>query len=212
MASPRRGQRSLIPCLDPHPQSHLLLSGSPAGPYISCHQRRPPQAGGLIPLWFPKSFNPARHSSWADVKPCKEGLLLDLKLTKTLQTQQGVTTIPIAAVQDKRIYPISSWELFRHMLPWFTPDSSTPLLLTTAPPVGKVISASTFRAMFHRASLSAKQYTPHSLRCGGASFLEHIKKHGTWTSHSVDRYLFQHQVFQTPVAQAFQAALTSPQS
>ena len=31
-----------------------------------------------------KSFDPTRHSSWADVKPGKEGLLLDPKWTKTL--------------------------------------------------------------------------------------------------------------------------------
>ena len=33
-----------------------------------------------------QSFDPARHSSWADVRPCKQGLLLALKWTKTLQT------------------------------------------------------------------------------------------------------------------------------
>ena len=161
-----------------------------------------------------KSFNPARHSSWADIRRGKEGLLLDLKWTKTLQTQQGVTTIPMAALQDKRICPVSTWELYCHMLPWITPDSSTPLLFTTALSVGKAISASTLRAMFHReadsAGLSTKHYTPHGLRRGGASFcfqagvpLEHIRKHSTWTSHVVDQYLFQHQAFQTSVAQAF---------
>ena len=105
-----------------------------------------------------KSFDPPRHSSWADVKLGKE--------TETLQTQRGVTTIPMAALQDKRICPVSTWDLYRHMLPWVTPDSATPLLLTTAPLVAKVISASTLRAMFHKAAesagLSAKQYTPHS--------------------------------------------------
>ena len=79
----------------------------------------------------------------------------------------------MAALQDKRICPVSTWDLYRHMLPWVAPDSSTPLLLTTAPPVGKVISASTFRAKFHRAAESAgvstKHYTSQSLRRGGAS-------------------------------------------
>ena len=143
--------------------------------------------------------------------PCKQGLLLDLKWTKTLQTQRGVTTIPIAALQDNHICPVATWELYLYMLPWVAPDKTTPILLTTAPPVGKTISASTLRAMFHRtaesAGLSDKRYTPHSLRRGGASFcfqagvpLEHIEKHGTWTSHAVDRYRLQHQAFQTPVA------------
>ena len=165
-----------------------------------------------------QSFDPARHS-WVDVRPSKQGLLIDLKWTKTLQTQRGVTAILLAALQDNRICPVATWELYRHMLPWVAPHKTTPLLLTTAPPVGKTISASTLRAMFHRAAesagLSDKGYTPHSLRPGGASFcfqagvpLEHIKKHGTWTSHAVDRYLLQHQAFQTPIAQAFRNALT----
>ena len=118
----------------------------------------------------PESFDPARHSSWTDFKQCKEGILLDLKWTKRLQTHRGVTTIPMAALQDKRICAVSTWNLYRHMLPWVIPDSSTPLLLTTALPVGKDISTSALHAMFHRAAesarLSAKHYTPHSLRRG----------------------------------------------
>ena len=43
-----------------------------------------------------QSFDPARHSSWADVRPSKQGILFDLKWTKTLQTQRGVTTITIS--------------------------------------------------------------------------------------------------------------------
>ena len=144
-----------------------------------------------------QSFDPARHSSWADVRPSKQGILFDLKWTKTLQTQRGVTTIPLASLEDNRICPSATWTLYRRMLPWITPDKSTPLLLTTAPPVGKTISASILRAMFHRAAqaagLAERRYTPHSLRRGGASFcfqagvpLDHIKKHGTWTSQAVD--------------------------
>ena len=36
-----------------------------------------------------QSFDPTRHTSWADVRPCEQGLLLDLKWTKTLQTLDG---------------------------------------------------------------------------------------------------------------------------
>ena len=117
-----------------------------------------------------------------------------------------MTTIPLSSLSDQRICPVAAWDLYRHMLPGINPSKTTPLLLTTAPPIGKTISASTLRAMFHRATqiagLSDRNYTPHSLRRGGASFcfqagvpLEHIKKHGTWSSQAVDRYLLQHQAF-----------------
>ena len=168
-----------------------------------------------------QSFDPTRHTSWADVRPCEQGLLLDLKWTKTLQAQHGVTTIPLSSLSDQRICPVAAWNLYRHMLPGVSPSRTTPLLLTTAPPISKTISASTLRAMFLRATLAAglsdKNYTPHSLRRGGASFcfqagvpLEHIKKHGTWSSQAVDRYLLQHQAFQTPVALAFRQQINGP--
>ena len=131
-----------------------------------------------------KSFDPARHSSLADVKPSREGILLDLKWTKTLQTQRGVTTIPMAALQDKRICPVSTWDFYRHMLPWVTPDSTTLLLLTAASPVGKVISASTLRVMFHRAAesagLSAKHYTPTA--SGEGELLSVFRQAFLWTT------------------------------
>ena len=111
-----------------------------------------------------QSFDPTRHTSWADVRPCEQGLLLDLKWTKTLQAQHGVTTIPLSSLSDQRICPVAAWDLYRHMLPGISPSRTTPLLLTTAPPIGKTISASTLRAMFHRATLAAglsdKNYTP----------------------------------------------------
>ena len=78
-----------------------------------------------------QSFDPARHSSWADFKPSKQGLLLYLKWTKTLQTQRGVTTIPLAALQDTHIFPVATWDLYRHMFPGSSqtkrPRSCSPL-------------------------------------------------------------------------------------
>ena len=154
-------------------------------------------------------FDPTRHFSWADIRPCKQGLLLDLKWTKTLQTQRGVTTIPLTALEDNRICPVATWNLYRHILPSIAPDRTTLLLLTTAPPVGKTISASTLQAMFHRAT----QVAGLSDKSGGellsASRLEFLLSTSRNTAlgppKAVDRYLLQHQAFQTPVAQAFQA-------
>ena len=235
MESRLGSERPDVASLDPDPQSHLVLSRAATitledltrlvavcntDPslvplrvalvfgflgYLRISNMTPPTA---------QSFDPTRHTSWADVRPCEQGLLLDLKWTKTLQTQHGVTTIPLSSLLDQRICPVAAWNIYRHMLPCVNPSRTTPLLLTTAPPIGKTISASTLRAMFHRATLAAglsdKNYTPHSLRRGGASFcfqvgvpLDHIKKHGTWSSQAVDRYLLQHQAFQTPVALAF---------
>ena len=179
--------------------------------YLRISNLAPPKA---------QSFDPARHSSWADVRPCKQGILFDLKWTKTLKTQRGVTTIPLAALEDNRICPAATWTLYRHMLPCFTPDRTTPLLLTTAPLVGKtclnpqsLVPQGSTSSGFVRQALYPPQPSAR-----GASFcfqagvpLDHIKKHGTGASQAVDRYLLQHQAFQTQVAQAFRQALTNPQ-
>ena len=76
-----------------------------------------------------QSFDPTRHTSWADVRPCEQGLLLELKWTKTLQAQHGVTTIPLSSLSDQRICPVAAWNLYRHMLPCVIPSRTTPLVV-----------------------------------------------------------------------------------
>ena len=196
MESRLGSERPDVASLDPDPQSHLVLSRASTRQQIGHYLRGPHPAGSRlqhrpvlstapssISLRIPGMPQDLQHDathrtvlrqSWADVRPCEQGLLLDLKWTKTLQTQHGVTTIPLSSLLDQRICPVAAWNLYRHMLPGVNPSRTTPLLLTTAPPIGKTISASTLRAMFHRATLAAglsdKNYTPHSLRRGGASF------------------------------------------
>ena len=85
-----------------------------------------------------QSFDPTRHTSWADVRPCEQGLLLDLRWTKTLQAQHGVTTIPLSSLSDHRICPVAAWNLYRHMLQASAPaephHSCSPLLLQLVRP------------------------------------------------------------------------------
>ena len=135
MESRLGSERPDVASLDPDPQSHLVLSRAATRHrsaitledltrlvavcntdpslvplrvalvfgflgYLRISNMTPPTA---------QSFDPTRHTSWADVRPCEQGLLLDLKWTKTLQTQHGVTTIPLSSLLDQRICPVAAW-------------------------------------------------------------------------------------------------------
>ena len=160
------------------------------------------------------AFDPDRSTTWAEVIPKKEGIILMLKWTKSLQVQIGATPVPLPALPGSILCPVKAWKSYTDVLPAIVSPRVTPLLLYTDGSVGSPITASGLRAMFNLASkdagLAGKGYTPHSLRRGGAtaSFslgvpVHNIKIHGTWTSDAVERYLIKTPVFSTPVVQAF---------
>ena len=116
------------------------------------------------------NFDTTRHTTWADVVPSKEGIIVELKWTKTLQARQGTTPIPLAALTDATICPLKAWEDYCELFPGIKDYENTPLLLSTGFDKGKIVTIPKLRAMFHRVAnmtgLSAKGYTPHSLRRG----------------------------------------------
>ena len=146
--------------------------------------------------------------------------MIALKWTKSLQGQKGTTPVPIPALQGSPLCPLRAWEDYTKTLPGIEPTPSTPLLLTTVPIPGRIISVSVLRAMFGRtareAGLESKGYAPHSLRTGGAKYsftkgvpLQFIKQHGTWKSLEVEDYLIKTPLFTTQVAQRFVNTLTN---
>ena len=171
----------------------------------------PPTAG---------EFDPSRHTSWDDVLASKDGVIIKLKWTKTLQSVKGSTPVPLPALSGSPVCPRAAWEEYVDELPWVPCTASTPLLLTTALPSGLVVTAPRLRAMFNKVAaavgLSGEGLTPHSLRRGRAtrSFLSgvplaHIKAHGTWRSAAVEQYLLQTPRFNTPVSLAFKSSVSN---
>ena len=159
-------------------------------------------------------FDPTRHTSWNDIVVLKEGVIIKIKWSKTLQSVKGTTPVPLPALRGSVVCLKSAWNEYVAALPEVPHAASTPLLLSTVTPRGKIITAPKLRAMFNRvvaaAGLCGEGLTPHSLRRGGAtaSFLSgvpvsHIKAHGTWRSSAVEGYLLQTPRFNTPVAKGF---------
>ena len=117
------------------------------------------------------SFDPSRATTWADIIPKKEGVMVLLKWTKTLQAQKGVTPVPLPALPGSILCPLAAWRQYVLALPDVSERASTPLLLSTSEPSGTTITVSKLRAMFNsvadQVGLGKMGYTPHSLRRGG---------------------------------------------
>ena len=165
-------------------------------------------------------FDPSRNTCWSDVLLAKEGIMLILRWSKTLQAESGSTPIPLPAIPDSQLCPVLAWERYVGALPMVREPSSTPLLLAVGIQSGKPIISHKLRAMFHRmvchVGLGEAGHTPHSLRRGGATDslalgvpLQHIKTQGTWPSSAVERYLIKTPIFTTPVATAFKKSFSN---
>ena len=165
------------------------------------------------------SFNPTRSTTWGDIWPSRDGIIVALKWTKTRQTNMDRVTVPLPALGASEFCPLRIWRCYAREVSDLCLAPSDPLLLSTVHPRGRAITIPMLRMFLRRASqlagLSACNYTPHSLRRGGASFsyslgvsTDHIKLHGTWRSNTVDDYLHSLPQFATPVATAFVNSLS----
>ena len=163
-------------------------------------------------------FDHTRHTTREDVWPSKEGILLAIKWTKTRQAAVFTAPVPLPALGASPVCPVTTWQGYSEMLKHLCLTPSSPLLLTTTGPPGRVVTIPILRALLRRAAhlagLSHCHYTPHSLRRVGASFsflswvpLEHIKFHSTCKSDAVNQYLLSKPHFNTPVAKDFTSAL-----
>ena len=157
-------------------------------------------------------FDAARHTSFGD-SLFNQGLMLNIKWSKTRQNAKHTISIPLPALTVSDLCPVRAWNSYVTKLNDCDIKVNTPLLVTTKPK-GRPITIPSLRKMFHKACyeahLEGAGYTPHSLRRGGATTAYHagvsidsIKFHGTWRSEAVQDYLFSQPIFSTPVAHTF---------
>ena len=137
-----------------------------------------------------EGFDCTRHTTRGDVKVTKAGIVLMLKWTKTRQAAKETAPVPLPALGDPDLCPLSALEEYVGTFPGLPPSPDSPLLVTTVEPMGKIVTVPMLRALMRRvaqaAGLAEQNYTPHSLRRGGASCsfhngvpLDSIKRHGT---------------------------------
>ena len=161
-----------------------------------------------------EAFDKSRHTTFGDILMQNDGLVLNLKWSKTRQRNRHAFSIPIPSLGESTICSMSAWLTYTWTLRDVPINKDTPLLLSTVDPVGKPLTIPAVRRLFKKAlddtHLEDVGYTPHSLRRGGATLAYHagvpieaIKLHGTWRSEAVEEYLLSEPLFQIPVAQTF---------
>ena len=128
----------------------------------------------------------------SDVKMHEWGMM-----SKTIQFKQKVLHIPVSKVGDGRLCAVK-W-VTEHMIQSPAPPSS-PLFIVPGPggptPMTYKMYQSTLKLTCGRAGLDPAEFSSHSMRSGGATFLgmigaplQEIKARGDWSSDCVLRYL-----------------------
>ena len=118
-----------------------------------------------------KDFDSLRHTTWQDMWPSKQGILLAIKWTKTGQAAVYRAPVPLPALGNSPVSLVSVWRDYVDQLVHVPRTPHSPILLSTTAPPGRVITIPILRTLLrpaaHIAGLSHCHYTPHSLRRGG---------------------------------------------
>ncbi len=139
-------------------------------------------------------FDSNRNFTRGDVKITGEGLELNLKWAKNMQSALQPKKIPIPKVPQSSIDPVRA---FTQMSQRIVVESHKPLfMLDRETPLTEDRLRKVFGELCRRIGLSEKDYSLHSLRRGGATQayvngakpLE-IKRHGAWASDCFLNYV-----------------------
>ena len=142
------------------------------------------------------SFDPARHLTRSDFKFTPTGAVLRIKWSKTRQHKDGLLLVPLPSIPDCQLCPVSAIRHYFDQVPAppNAPFFCIPKGLILQPVTAAVFSAAIKRLISHIGS-DTSNYSPHSFRCGGATFAfqsgvpDHlIKLHGDWRSDAYQAY------------------------
>ena len=169
------------------------------------------------------SFDRTRHTTPADVLLVKAGIHLKIKWAKNIQSIQNSTMVPLPNLIGSVVNPTSIWLYYLRKtkinpmagdIPLIvTRNSHNRLLPVTLPRLRALLNIALIEC-----SLKHKNYSLHSLRRGGATFIhemgidiEHIKMHGLWFSDAVLSYIQARSAKSSKVVQKFVEYFTKSQ-
>ena len=143
------------------------------------------------------SFDPSRHLIGHDVFFTKKFVKILIKWSKTIQSRDTVQCITLPKLQDSTICPFSALKALFRLYPMSAvtslfqvpaPSGLNPLTDSRVRKILKVINQS---LGFH-----PSHFTFHDFRRVGATFafnaqipIQDIKRHGTWSSNCVWKYI-----------------------
>lgn len=156
-----------------------------------------------------RQFDPSRHLTRADVRLGHDRVEICQRWSKTQQQTTMGRWIPLPRVRNSQLCPHAAISALLCHSPTRHPKQPF-LCFHDGNPMPSSYIARQFRLALTRAGLASAGFTLHSLRRGGAQFLQksgvqlpQVAAHGGWKSSAIYRY-----VHRPHVNQAFQALKT----
>ena len=143
------------------------------------------------------SFDETRHLTGHDIFFTKDFVKVLLKWTKTIQTRDRVQCVTLPRLHDKRICPYAALKALFKIYPM---SSKSSLFQITTTHGYTTLTDSRVRKTLKKINQSLgfnpSFHTFHDFRRSGATFaynshipIQEIKRHGTWSSDCVWRYI-----------------------
>ncbi len=140
------------------------------------------------------AFDLTRHLARGDIVRGDPGFHVIVKWTKTLQTSNHITTVPLPYVHNSSLCPVkalltmfSEYPLHNSNLPMFSIITGDTVVVVTQSQVRQGLAK-----ILGILQLSARTYGFHTFRRSAASLafqlqvpIQEIQSHGTWASNSV---------------------------
>ena len=163
-----------------------------------------------------KQFDPTRHTCRGDVLIQPPGIVVIIKWTKTQQTTDKLTLLPIPAIPGSPLDPVVAYNEMIAAVP--TRSDNDPLLLLPPTSRKRIVTTSLLQSCFRQlvAGVGGDPacFSLHSLRRGGATLAHHrgahfldIQRHGTWRSQAFLDYITTHGPADSPIPQVLATAL-----
>ena len=162
-----------------------------------------------------RAFNPSKHLTRNDIKFSRNGAVLRIHWSKTLQHREGIPLIPLPIIPNSDLCPVTAVHHYFQLVP---ADANSPFFCVPQGPILQPITFSLFSSFLKETisaiGLDATNFSPHSFRRGGATHAyqsgvpDHlIKLHGDWRSDAYKLYLSLPLATRTRVADVMAALL-----
>ena len=144
-----------------------------------------------------RAFNPSKHLTLNDIKFSRNGAVLRIHWSKTLQHREGILLIPLPIIPNSDLCPVTAVHHYFQLVP---ADANSPFFCVPQGPILQPITFSLFSSFLKETIsaivLDATNFSLNSFGWGGATHAyqsgvpDHlIKLHGDWRSDAYKLYL-----------------------
>ena len=117
-----------------------------------------------------RAFNPSKHLTRNDIKFSRNGAVLRIHWSKTLQHREGIPLIPLPIIPNSDLCPVTAVHHYFQLVP---ADANSPFFCIPQGPILQPITLSLFSSFLKETisaiGLDATNFSPHSFGRGGAT-------------------------------------------